>query len=112
MTPTRSPSPALAPSPSASSPASGPGALAAERLQTFQIAELVAAASGSVDLNALARRELAQRGLDQSGSWVGFDQAASALAEAERVSARGRSSRPAREGSRSRPAPSAGGPGL
>lgn len=100
------------PSPSEPSPASGPGSVAAERLQTFQAAELVAAASGAVDLNALARRELAQRGLDQSGSWVGFDRAAAALAEAEQASARGRSSRPAREGSRSRTAPSAGGPGL
>ena len=36
---------------------------------------LVAAASGKVDLNFLARQELANRGYDQYGTWVGFVQA-------------------------------------
>lgn len=33
---------------------------------------LVAAAKGDLDLNILAREELANRGLDQAGVWVGF----------------------------------------
>jgi hypothetical protein len=37
---------------------------------------LVAAANGQVDLLAFAKRELANRGLDQNGQWVGFDNAA------------------------------------
>lgn len=32
---------------------------------------LVAAASGTLDLNQLARDELIRRGLDPSGEWVG-----------------------------------------
>ena len=36
---------------------------------------LVAVARGDLDLNAVARRELASRGLDQTGTWVGFEQA-------------------------------------
>ena len=35
---------------------------------------LVAVARGDLDLNAVARRELASRGLDQTGKWVGFEQ--------------------------------------
>ena len=34
-----------------------------------------AVARGDLDLNAVARRELASRGLDQTGTWVGFEQA-------------------------------------
>lgn len=37
---------------------------------------LAAVARGEVDLNAIARRELANRGLDMHGRWVGFEQAA------------------------------------
>jgi hypothetical protein len=37
---------------------------------------LAAAARGELDLNRLAREELAARGLDQNGVWVGFEQAA------------------------------------
>jgi hypothetical protein len=36
---------------------------------------LAAAASGELDLNLLAREELASRGLDTHGEWVGFDRA-------------------------------------
>ena len=36
---------------------------------------LAAVARGELDLNQLAREELANRGLDQSGAWVGFDKA-------------------------------------
>lgn len=40
---------------------------------------LVAAAKGDLDLNLLAREELANRGLDQVGVWVGFERAIVAL---------------------------------
>lgn len=36
---------------------------------------LVAVANGELDLNNLARKELANRGLDKQGNWVGFAQA-------------------------------------
>ena len=36
---------------------------------------LAAAARGELDLNRLAREELAARGLDKNGVWVGFEQA-------------------------------------
>jgi hypothetical protein len=36
---------------------------------------LVAVARGELDLNRLAREELAARGLDDNGVWVGFDRA-------------------------------------
>lgn len=37
---------------------------------------LAAAARGELDLNRLAREELAARGQDENGVWVGFDRAA------------------------------------
>ena len=36
---------------------------------------LAAAARGEIDLNRLAREELAARGLDNKDVWVGFDRA-------------------------------------
>jgi hypothetical protein len=45
-------------------------------LQGAQVALLTAAARGDLDLNQLAREELASRGLDMAGQWVGFTQAA------------------------------------
>jgi hypothetical protein len=36
---------------------------------------LAAVARGELDLNRLAREELAARGLDNQGVWVGFDRA-------------------------------------
>ena len=45
-------------------------------IQTALTEVLAAAARGELDLNRLAREELAARGLDQNGVWVGFDQAA------------------------------------
>lgn len=36
---------------------------------------LAAAARGEIDLNRLAREELAARGRDDKGVWVGFDRA-------------------------------------
>lgn len=36
---------------------------------------LAAAARGELDLNRLAREELASRGLDDQGVWVGFNRA-------------------------------------
>lgn len=44
-------------------------------LQGAHAALLAAAARGEVDLNALARAELADRGLDHAGRWVGFARA-------------------------------------
>ena len=39
-------------------------------------AVLAAAARGELDLNRLAREEMASRGLDLDGNWVGFKRAA------------------------------------
>lgn len=36
---------------------------------------LAAVANGELDLNDLACKELANRGLDKQGNWVGFDKA-------------------------------------
>ena len=50
-----------------------------DELGFIQIAltEVLAAVSrGELDLNQLAREELAARGLDQHGRWVGFQKAA------------------------------------
>lgn len=37
---------------------------------------LAAVARGELDLNRLAREELAARGQDENGQWVGFERAA------------------------------------
>jgi hypothetical protein len=50
---------------------------AAEQMQTVETDVLAAAASGELDLNAVARQELANRGLDWNGKWIGFQKAAS-----------------------------------
>jgi hypothetical protein len=44
-------------------------------IQIAGIKALSAAAKGELDLNRLAREELASRGLDREGHWVGFDRA-------------------------------------
>lgn len=44
-------------------------------LQTAPLNVLAAVARGELDLNRLAREELAARGLDTHGVWVGFDRA-------------------------------------
>jgi hypothetical protein len=44
-------------------------------IQIVSVAILTAAARDELDLNDLARRELANRGLDHNGQWVGFDNA-------------------------------------
>ena len=44
-------------------------------LQTAGTDLLVRSARGQLDLNLLARCELANRGLDAAGKWVGFKQA-------------------------------------
>lgn len=41
-------------------------------IQLFDVAVLTAAARGEVNLNDLARNELACRGLNERGEWVGF----------------------------------------
>lgn len=47
-----------------------------EQFQTLPSDLLAQAARGEIDLKALARFVLAQRGQDSSGKWVGFRQAA------------------------------------
>jgi hypothetical protein len=49
-------------------------------IQLMLVKVLVAAAAGEIDLNRLAREELAERGLDASGVWVGFNRAKMLLA--------------------------------
>lgn len=54
------------------------GPLSQEQASILQIADtktLAAVARGEVDLNLIAREELASRGMDQNGNWVGFDKA-------------------------------------
>ena len=55
-------------------------------LQGASTALLAAVARGEIDLNALALEELAGRGLDAGGQWVGFAAAhAAANGQAERA---------------------------
>jgi hypothetical protein len=48
---------------------------AAAQIQTLDSETLAKAARGEIDLNELARRELASRGLDSQAKWVGFEKA-------------------------------------
>ncbi len=55
-----------------------PTAFSIDELGFIQIAKtdvLSAIAKGELDLNQLARQEMANRGLDKDGHWVGFDKA-------------------------------------
>jgi hypothetical protein len=54
------------------------GRFSVDELHFIQVAPvrvLVAVALGELDLNRLAREEMAQRGYDQQGVWVGFKRA-------------------------------------
>ena len=51
-------------------------------LQTLTIPMVAAIARGDIDVQQLARKELASRGVDMSGKWIGFD-AANALMKQE-----------------------------
>ncbi|MFY9512943.1 MAG: hypothetical protein WAQ05_18425 [Rubrivivax sp.] len=54
------------------------GKFSVDELQFIQVASvrvLVAVAREELDLNRLAREEMAQRGYDQQGVWVGFKRA-------------------------------------
>lgn len=44
-------------------------------MQMMSTALLIQAATGEIDLNAVARRFVSQRGVDKNGAWVGFDRA-------------------------------------
>ena len=44
-------------------------------IQTALNKVLAAAARGELDLNRLAKQELAARGLNDQGNWIGFDAA-------------------------------------
>lgn len=48
-------------------------------IQTADTQVLAAVARGEIDLNRIAREELAGRGLDVQGRWVGFAQARAGL---------------------------------
>lgn len=48
-------------------------------IQVLPLKLILAAANGQVDLNEMARNELANRGLDLSGKWVGFEKARTML---------------------------------
>jgi hypothetical protein len=50
-------------------------ALAQDYLQLLPTTTLTAVLAGEVDLNHLAHRVMASRGLDAAGRWVGFDAA-------------------------------------
>lgn len=47
-----------------------------EHLQPLPTELLIAMAKGKVDTQAIAARLMADRGLDQTGRWVGFERAA------------------------------------
>lgn len=46
-----------------------------EFIQSAPVRALVSAARGELDLNLIAREELAVRGLDENGVWIGFERA-------------------------------------
>ena len=48
---------------------------ALEDLQLFRSDLLAAIARGEIDLNHLAKVELASRGLNSNGEWIGFEKA-------------------------------------
>lgn len=52
-------------------------------LHAVPVRVLVAAANGAVDLNQLARQELANRGYDLDGVWIGYAAAKAAYANAD-----------------------------
>ena len=47
-----------------------------EHLQPLPTELLIAMAKGEVDVEGLAARLVAERGLDQEGKWVGFEASA------------------------------------
>ncbi len=54
------------------------GPFSVDEIGFIQIAEakvLAAVARGEIDLNRIAREELANRGLGKNGEWVGFERA-------------------------------------
>lgn len=51
----------------------------AEEIQTLDTRFLLAIHHGDVDVGTLVRKELASRGLDGTGRWVGFAEAGEAL---------------------------------
>lgn len=58
----------------------------AEYFQTLPTELLRAIALGEVDAQALAGEQLASRGLDQRGRWVGFERAARVWGQGAEVS--------------------------
>ncbi len=58
-------------------------------IQIATVRVLTAVARGDLDLNLLAREELASRGMNREGVWVGFDRATKELAEERHNKERG-----------------------
>lgn len=56
-----------------------------EFIQAATVRVLVAVSKGELDLNIIAREELAKRGLDQNGFWVGFERARRQQSEANQT---------------------------
>ncbi|MFN5745743.1 MAG: hypothetical protein ACK443_06605 [Methylococcaceae bacterium] len=56
-----------------------------EFIQAATVKVLVAVGKGELDLNLIAREELAQRGLDQNGLWIGFERARRQQADSSQV---------------------------
>lgn len=56
-----------------------------EFIQAATVRVLVAVSKGELDLNVIAREELAKRGLDQNGFWVGFERARHQQSEANQI---------------------------
>lgn len=54
-----------------------------EFIQAATVKVLVAVCKEELDLNLLAREELANRGLDKDGIWVGFDKARQLISPTE-----------------------------
>lgn len=60
------------------------GKFTVDQIGFIQLADtdvLAAVARGEIDLNRIAREELAGRGLDRCGKWVGFPKAREELLE-------------------------------
>ena len=56
-----------------------------EFIQAATVRVLVAVSKGELDLNIIAREELANRGLDQNVLWIGFERARRQQIESDKI---------------------------
>lgn len=56
-----------------------------EFIHAATVRVLVAVSKGELDLNIIAREELANRGLDQNGLWIGFERARRQQIESDKI---------------------------